>query len=68
MLTFRVFLFIIYNMVSKKKLARRDRNAKIKAYYQGLPPGMRSMRMVAEIFKVSRSTVLYAVNGRNSKK
>jgi len=55
-------------MVSKAKLKRQDRNEKIKAYYQGLPQGQRSMRLIARIFGVSRMTVFYAVNGRNSKK
>ena len=55
-------------MVTRAKLKRRDRNEKIKAYYQGLPAGQRSMRLIAKIFKVSRMTVFYAVNGRNSKK
>lgn len=55
-------------LLSKFQLAKRDRDTKIKLYYQNLPPGMRSMRAIAKLFKVGRSTVLYAVNGRNSKK
>jgi hypothetical protein len=56
--------FIIRGMVTKRQLKRRDRNATIKVYYENLPPGLRSMRRMAEIFGVSRSTILYAVNGR----
>lgn len=51
-------------ILTKKQLQKRDRNLKIKTYYQNLPAGMRSMRMVAKVFGVSRSTVLYAINGR----
>jgi transposase len=54
-------------MITKKQREKRDRDATIQAYYNSLPTGMRSMRKVAAIFGVSRSTVLYAVNGRPSK-
>ena len=64
----------LYNVIVMKKplskfqLAKQDRDLKIKLYYQSLPPGMRSMRRIAKLFKVGKSTVLYAVNGRNHNK
>jgi len=58
---------VMQKPLSKFKLRKLDRDTKIKAYYQNLPTGMRSMRAIARIFGVSRSTVLYAVNGRAKK-
>jgi len=53
--------------MTDKKRKIKERNEKIKTYYLALPQGMRSIRKVADIFNVSRSTVLYAVNGRPKK-
>ena len=58
---------MVEKVLSKSKLAKRDRDLKIKLYYQGLPPGMRSIRDIAKIFKVSKSTVHFAINGRKKK-
>jgi transposase len=58
---------MVQNNETPKQRKRRERNEKIKTYYLGLPLGLRSIRKVASIFDVSRSTVLYAVNGRPGK-
>jgi len=63
-----VILLVMRKTLSKFQLFKQDRDNRLKAYYQGLPTGMRSMRAIARLFGVSRSTVLYAVNGRISKK
>jgi len=54
--------------LTKFQLAKRDRDLKIKLYYQALPPGMRSIRDIARVFSVSKSTAHYAVVGRGNKK
>ncbi len=51
--------------MTDKKRKIQERNEIIKTYYLALPLGLRSIRKVAAIFGVSRSTVLYAINGRN---
>jgi hypothetical protein len=51
--------------LTAKQLAKRDRDQQIKLFYQALPPGLRNVRRVAKVFGVSKSTVAYAVNGRN---
>jgi len=58
---------VIEKPLTKKQLAKRDRDRKIKLYYQTLPEGMRSLRDIGRVFEVSLGTVFYAVNGRPSK-
>lgn len=54
--------------MTMKKLKKQERDAQIKSLYLNMPPGLRSMRYLADIFKVSKSTVHYAIVGRNNKK
>ena len=70
-MTNRKIGFIVISMnkpLTKFQLKKRDRDLKIKLYYQGLPLGMRSIRDIARVFGVSKSTVHYAIVGRNHKK
>jgi hypothetical protein len=58
---------VIEKPLTKKQLAKRDRDLKIKLYYQNLPEGMRSLRDIGRVFGVCAGTVFYAVNGRKKK-
>ena len=54
-------------LLTKKQLKKRDRDYRIKIFYQNLPPDMRSYEKVAKYFGVSKTTVAYAITGRNKK-
>lgn len=50
--------------ITQKQLLKAVRDAEIRAAYRALPKKDRSVRKIAAMFGVSKSTVAYAINGR----